>query len=711
MPIPSLEGLVAAVNSAPAGPPEPPVFNNGQTYEWNAAQQQQYAQQLSTWNIAPPAAASATPAAAPYVFNPGQTYEWNAAHGGSAVGSGNNIAPAQGAAGLPMNALNSMASPTGLGSTYEQIAANGGPAVGSGTNIAPAQGAAGLPMVPAQGAAGLPMVPGTTGGYSLQSTSPAPTQQVGPDGMPIHGLTVTKQALPFDQATYDKSLALVNNAAAIPQTQASGPNGPANWPTLPVDSAPMTNAPNTLNSMWDSFIKTVSPGDPYGYANSPAGQAAKAAAMAKFSANNTTLPGQPQFNSFLTSIGVTGIPVVGATIPFGPGASPSTPMGPQGVDTNYGNTGTNAVGSAQADSSIAAQGATMPNSSLNPNGNQGGITPSPGSNLGYPPSLYPPSTTQSTSANVDTSGASGAVPTTTQSTSANVDTSGASGAVPITPATTDAGKASNGANGDGTTPNGGTVTSAGTGGGILGTVGNFIKDNAVPLAIGASAIGSGISTAAASNTQADAAIEAAKSVAAGNAAALTQQQNQFNTIQANNLPFLTAGQNAVKQLDPNQPGSVIANHHDFSSADMKLDDGYQFNLSEGLKALQNSAAARGQLQSGNTMKAVQQYGQQAASNEYQNAYNRYQTDYGTKLNSLQSLAGVGQTAVGMGTQAGMNMANNASSLAQSTGQANAMGQVGAAGATASGYTGLGNIAANSLNSVLGYGLQQQYLNK
>lgn len=65
---------------------------------------------------------------------------------------------------------------------------------------------------------------------------------------------------------------------------------------------------------------------------------------------------------------------------------------------------------------------------------------------------------------------------------------------------------------------------------------------------------------------------------------------------------------------------------------MQEDPGYQFRTKQGLQALENSAAARGVLRSGNTYKALEDYGQESASNEYQNVYNRRFGEYTTNAN-------------------------------------------------------------------------------
>lgn len=54
---------------------------------------------------------------------------------------------------------------------------------------------------------------------------------------------------------------------------------------------------------------------------------------------------------------------------------------------------------------------------------------------------------------------------------------------------------------------------------------------------------------------------------------------------------------------------------------------YQFRVQQGIQALQNSAAARGMVRHGGTYKGLIDYGQNAASQEFDNAYNRYLQEY------------------------------------------------------------------------------------
>lgn len=126
----------------------------------------------------------------------------------------------------------------------------------------------------------------------------------------------------------------------------------------------------------------------------------------------------------------------------------------------------------------------------------------------------------------------------------------------------------------------------------------------------------------------------------------------------------------------------------FGEQDLQMDPGYGFRLREGEKALERMQAARGNLLSGGAIKAGQRFGQDLASQEYMNAFNRAQAQLGTRLGALGSLYGAGQTAAqqvaGQAGQMGVNVGN----LMTQGGQARASGYLG---------------QANALNQALGQG--------
>lgn len=213
-----------------------------------------------------------------------------------------------------------------------------------------------------------------------------------------------------------------------------------------------------------------------------------------------------------------------------------------------------------------------------------------------------------------------------------------------------------------------TATGALIGGAILG--GAYLSSNAASSAA---------DTAAGASTQAS-------------QASIAEQRRQFDINQANQQPWLTAGTGAVNQLAAGlAPGGQFTQN--FTPADFMAgqDPGYGFRMSEGLKALDRSAASRGGLLSGATLKGAQQYGQGLASQEYQNAFNRYQTNRANILNPLQSLAGVGQsTATALGT-AGSNMAGNIGNTLMSNAANTGNAAMSAAGARISAYGGAANV--------------------
>jgi len=198
---------------------------------------------------------------------------------------------------------------------------------------------------------------------------------------------------------------------------------------------------------------------------------------------------------------------------------------------------------------------------------------------------------------------------------------------------------------------------------------------AVGIPAAASLIGGAMSSKAsksAANTQAASADYAAN-----------LQNEQFNKQLELQAPFREAGLTAQNKLLDYMGLSAGAGGkyaRDFSMADYQADPGYAFRLSEGMKGLNATAAARGGLISGNALRAATQYGQEMGSQEYQNAYNRYQINRSNQLTPLQSVMGVGQTAANVMGTAGQNYANQAGEAYMGAGNARASGYVGSANA-------------------------------
>ena len=149
----------------------------------------------------------------------------------------------------------------------------------------------------------------------------------------------------------------------------------------------------------------------------------------------------------------------------------------------------------------------------------------------------------------------------------------------------------------------------------------------------------------------NAASKAAKTSAAASDRASDLQREMFERNIELNAPFREAGVNALNKLVP------LTEYQNFGMDQFQQDPGYAFRMSEGMKGLERSAAARGGLLSGATLKGIQRFGQDLGSQEYQNAFNRYGIERERRLNPLQSLAGVGQTTSQQLGAAGTQFAN------------------------------------------------------
>jgi len=169
--------------------------------------------------------------------------------------------------------------------------------------------------------------------------------------------------------------------------------------------------------------------------------------------------------------------------------------------------------------------------------------------------------------------------------------------------------------------------------------------------------------------------------------------DQYYQTREDQMPWMQAGGRALTKLE----GAV--DYTPFGMDQFNADPGYAFRLKEGQKALEASAAARGGLISGNALKSLVGYGQEMGSQEYMNAFNRYQQERAAKLQPLQSLAGVGQT-----TAANLGAAGAAN--------AGAVGNylTSGAAAQAAGYMGQANALNQGVSTYLNYNQNQNLLN-
>lgn len=199
------------------------------------------------------------------------------------------------------------------------------------------------------------------------------------------------------------------------------------------------------------------------------------------------------------------------------------------------------------------------------------------------------------------------------------------------------------------------------------------------------------------------------------------QAARYEQARADLAPYRITGENATNQLSTllGIGGNTgAADYGRFRTADFtpeqfraNQDPGYGFRFSEGLKAVDRQAASRGGLISGNALKASQAFGQDMASQEYTNAFNRFQTIRGNTLSPFQNLSAQGLNAAAMTGTAGAQYGSAGGQAISNAGQG-ASGAYGAAGGAMNtaysnygqGVTGIqGAYGTNVSNNLLGAG--------
>jgi hypothetical protein len=249
-------------------------------------------------------------------------------------------------------------------------------------------------------------------------------------------------------------------------------------------------------------------------------------------------------------------------------------------------------------------------------------------------------------------------------------------------------------------------------------------------------IGAGASLSAA-GTQANAALSAEQLQYQAQQEALDFQKQQWAIQQQELQPFLQTGTAGLSQLaqllgvgTPGASsgaggfGSLMQGFGEqFQAPTMQQaqnEPGYQFQLQEGERALQNSAAASGSLLSGGSLKGMQLFGQQSAQGDYQNVYNRalqeYQQRYNifsnnqsNQYNRLAGLAGIGQQTAGQLGQLGNSASQNVGNILLGGANSQAQSLQNAAAARASGYVGAGNAINGGIGGIGQLLMMQQLL--
>ena len=197
---------------------------------------------------------------------------------------------------------------------------------------------------------------------------------------------------------------------------------------------------------------------------------------------------------------------------------------------------------------------------------------------------------------------------------------------------------------------------------------------------------SGQAAKAGAQTQADAMRESAR-----------LQKEMFDIQNQQQAPYREAGYSALSDITGMKPYLTQKFGPEQFAAGM--DPGYAFRLAQGQRALQAQQNQAGGLIGGNALAAMQDYTQGQASQEYQNAFNRFQTQRGNIYNTLAGIAGLGQTSLGQTGQLTGTTAQGVGNAIAGAGTALGAGQVAMGNALGGGVQGAGN--AYMLSQLLG----------
>ncbi len=201
---------------------------------------------------------------------------------------------------------------------------------------------------------------------------------------------------------------------------------------------------------------------------------------------------------------------------------------------------------------------------------------------------------------------------------------------------------------------------------------------------------------------------AAKGAASTQAAAAEQARQDTLAQQAltreDLAPFRGAGTDALTRLkgllglsggegslnDYGLPGLTFQP----TQAQLEATPGYQFDLSQGLRGVENSASAQGRGISGPALQAAARFATNLADKTLLTQQGIFQQNLNNVLSPYQQMAGKGQDAANQTASLGQQSTQYGAQYGVGAGNANAAGQVGSSNALSGGLQGLGNIAQN-----------------
>lgn len=203
-------------------------------------------------------------------------------------------------------------------------------------------------------------------------------------------------------------------------------------------------------------------------------------------------------------------------------------------------------------------------------------------------------------------------------------------------------------------------------------------------------VGAGVVSAGATAYSANKAAGAQKDASAQ---AIATQKGMYDTTRGDLSPYREAGANATTELQNRLPflTSPIDVTAELNNPDSVVAKAYDFTKTQGLKAVQNSATARGLGVSGAALKGAANFTTGLANNTWQNLFQTENTNRANAFNRLKSLVDTGENAAAQTGTVGANTANQISGA-----------QVGAGNAVAAADNSIGSAVSRATTPIAGY---------
>ncbi len=209
-------------------------------------------------------------------------------------------------------------------------------------------------------------------------------------------------------------------------------------------------------------------------------------------------------------------------------------------------------------------------------------------------------------------------------------------------------------------------------------------------AIGAIGLGSVVGGYLTAKDQAKAQKSAAQMQANSANVAAENTMKMYNQTRDDLQPYVQTGQLGNTALAQGmRDGSLTRS---FNLGDFHADPGYQFTRQQGLEGIQSTAAARGSLLSGATLKALNSFNNNLAAQQYQQAYSNYNADQANRYSRLMGVATLGQNSAAKVGASGADAVAQANDYTTSAASALGAAKIGAA-----------NARSNAFNNVLNTG--------